>query len=88
MNPTRSSSVRLTVTWLHRGDRGAGGSDLLVAALAELSPRPDGRAYLLGESRAMVAVRPSVEALGIPIERMYVKGYWNLGRGSRQIPPA
>jgi NADPH-dependent ferric siderophore reductase len=74
------------VTWLHRGSLAAGGLTLFADALSALTPRPDGRAYLLGESRAMVALRPSIEALGITAERSYVKGYWNLGRGARRIP--
>jgi NADPH-dependent ferric siderophore reductase len=79
---------RAQVTWLHRGNESPGGVDLYRAALAELAVRADGRAYLLGESRAMVALRPSIEALGITSERAYVKGYWNLGRGSRRVPPS
>jgi NADPH-dependent ferric siderophore reductase len=74
------------VTWLHRGDEPPGGSAMFATALAAISPRSNGRAYLLGESRAMVALRPAIEALGIPADRAYVKGYWNLGRGARRIP--
>jgi NADPH-dependent ferric siderophore reductase len=77
------------VTWLHRLAEPPGGTALFanaLATLATLPPRSNGRAYLLGESRAMVALRPAVEALGIPADRSYVKGYWNLGRGARRIP--
>ena len=31
----------------------------------------------------MVALRPSIEALGIDAEHSYVKGYWNRGRLNR-----
>ncbi len=80
---------RADVTWLHRGTDSAGGSERLAAALASFT-HPDGlgRAYLLGESRAMVALRPAIEAHGISPENSFVKGYWNLGRGARRIPLA
>jgi NADPH-dependent ferric siderophore reductase len=45
---------------------------------------PDGaRAYLLGETRAMVALRALLEHRGLPHESIFVKGYWNLGRPDR-----
>jgi NADPH-dependent ferric siderophore reductase len=89
--PAASTKPDSSVTWLHRGDVGPGGFALVGAALSRLKdenrlPVGDGRAYLLGESRAMVALRPQLEALGIPADRSYVKGYWNLGRGERRIP--
>ncbi len=59
---------------------------MFAAALAQLPPRENGRAYLLGESRAMVALRPSIERLGIAPDHAYVKGYWNLGRAARRVP--
>jgi NADPH-dependent ferric siderophore reductase len=91
----RSDEIELggaDVTWLyrndelHRNNEPPGGSALFANALASIAPRSNGRAYLLGESRAMVALRPAVEALAIPADRSYVKGYWNLGRGARRIP--
>jgi NADPH-dependent ferric siderophore reductase len=72
-----------TVRWLYRGDADPGEPTRFAAALAELPPRADGRAYLLGESRAMVALRPAIEALGLTADRSYVKGYWNRGRLNR-----
>jgi NADPH-dependent ferric siderophore reductase len=78
---------RADTTWLHRGDADPGRVELLAAGLGKLSVPPgDGRAYLLGESRAVVALRPLVTALGVPDERIYLKGYWNLGRAGRGIP--
>lgn len=74
-------------TWLHRGGADPGRAELLAAGLGELGlPAGDGRAYLLGESRAVVALRPLVSALGVPEERIYFKGYWNIGRAGRGIP--
>ncbi len=42
-----------------------------------------GRAYLLGETRAMVALRALLEERGVPHDAIFVKGYWNLGRPDR-----
>ncbi|HEY3713882.1 MAG TPA: siderophore-interacting protein [Jatrophihabitantaceae bacterium] len=73
--------VDAEVRWLHRGDAPAGGSDLLGAALdAFPAPPGDGHGYLLGESRAVAALRPRLHALGLANDQLYVKGYWNLGR--------
>jgi NADPH-dependent ferric siderophore reductase len=71
------------VTWVHRGDAPAGGADLLTAALRDVAPPPGSRAYLMGESRAMIALRTLVEAAGVAHENVFVKGYWNLGRPDR-----
>jgi NADPH-dependent ferric siderophore reductase len=71
------------VEWVHRQQAAPGGAELLAAAL---HPRrlPDGaRAYLLGETRAMVALRALLEDRGLPHESIFVKGYWNLGRPDR-----
>ena len=67
--------------WVHRGDLAPGGSELLAAALEGVdlpgSAAGDGRAYLLGESRAVVTLRSVLAGRGLSPERMYVKGYWN-----------
>ena len=83
---TDEIELRAPTTWLHRNNEPPGGSALFAAALAQLPARENGRAYLLGESRAMVALRPSIERLGITPERAYVKGYWNVGRAGRRVP--
>ncbi len=73
--------VGMEPTWVHRDGDPPGHPDRLAAALAARHALPGtGRAYLFGESRAIVALRPHVEALGVPRERTYVKGYWNRGR--------
>ncbi len=73
--------------WVHRAGAPAGYPDLLAAALREVErPAGTGRAYLLGESRAVVALRPHVNDLGVPDDRIFLKGYWNLGRGERRVP--
>lgn len=74
----------LPVTWLHRGETAPGTPDVLGPALAAfaLSPGP-GRAYLMGETRAMVALRAVLEDRGIEHDSIFVKGYWNVGRPDR-----
>ena len=63
-----------------------GRPDLLSTGLAGLPPRPGiGHGYLLGESRAMVALRPRLRGLGLEDSAMYLKGYWNLGRLARPL---
>lgn len=76
--------VAADVHWVVREGAPAGGPDLLAHALENLEP-PAGiaRAYLMGETRAMVALRPLVEAKGVPHDAVFVKGYWNLGRPDR-----
>jgi len=71
------------VHWLHRGDATPGGVELLAAALAGIAPPAGARAYLMGESRAMIALRAVVEAAGLEHENVFVKGYWNVGRPDR-----
>ena len=74
----------LPVTWLHRGDTAPGGPDVLATALAGVDlPAGDGRAYLMGETRAMVALRALLEDRGVAHDSIFVKGYWNLGRPDR-----
>ncbi|MBV9592269.1 MAG: siderophore-interacting protein [Actinobacteria bacterium] len=77
--------IELGVTslrWLHRGKDEPGRPDRFAAALSAMtSLAPDGQAYLLGESRVVISLRPLIEALAIDPIRTYVKGYWNVGRG-------
>lgn len=69
--------------WVRRGDVAPGTAELLLAALAETALRPDAHAYLMGETRAMVAVRAALESRGVAHEAIFVKGYWNIGRPDR-----
>lgn len=72
------------VRWVHRGDRPPGSSELLAAALGELDePTGVGAGYLLGESRAVVALRPELARLGLEGPAVFLKGYWNVGRAAR-----
>ncbi|WP_375478133.1 siderophore-interacting protein [uncultured Jatrophihabitans sp.] len=73
--------VDADVRWLCRGDTPPGGAALLTAALRELELPPGaGRCYLLGETRAAIALRAVLEDMGVHHESIFVKGYWNLGR--------
>lgn len=71
-------AAELDVRWVHRDGRPGGGRDLLAAAIAD-APLPDGRgqAYLLGESRAVVALRAPLADRGITGSAVFLKGYWN-----------
>ena len=87
--------VRAETRWVHRGNNAPGGADLLAEALAgvagldepgEAAASAESRAthaYLLGETRAMVALRALLEQRGVAHEAIFVKGYWNLGRPDR-----
>jgi NADPH-dependent ferric siderophore reductase len=79
--PWTRAAGDLAVTWLHRGDTSPGTSDLFASAVGALAmPVGSARAYLLGESRAMVGLRPALARLGIEPGDTYLKGYWNRGR--------
>jgi NADPH-dependent ferric siderophore reductase len=72
--PLATASVR----WLARRGGPPGTPGLLTDALDTLvAPAGQGQAYLLGESRAMRAVREHLGAHGVTPERTFVKGYWN-----------
>jgi NADPH-dependent ferric siderophore reductase len=72
------------VHWVHRRGADIGTPNLLRTAIDAL-PTPPGRghAYLMGETRSMVALRSVLEARGVAHEAIFVKGYWNIGRPDR-----
>ena len=71
------------VHWVHRGARPPGTPELLLPALAEIGITGPIRAYLLGETRSMVALRAHLERRGVAHDSIFVKGYWNIGRPDR-----
>lgn len=81
--PEDESAVRADTRWVHRHDAPAGGSELLAGAVSTIEVARQTRAYLLGETRAMVALRALLEQRGVDHESIFVKGYWNLGRPDR-----
>src|SRR4051812_47782540 len=64
------------VHWTHRGAVPPGGHELLAAALGGVEVPPGARAYLMGESRAMVVLRRVLEDAGVDHDAIFVKGYW------------
>ena len=76
--------VAARVQWLHRGGQEPGTPDLLLPAVAALDlPAGRGAAYLMGETRSMVALRALLESRGLAHEAIFVKGYWNVARPDR-----
>lgn len=72
------------IRWVHRGGRGPGTPEPLLDALERfVLPAGEGRAYLMGETRSMVALRALVEDRGVPHDNVFVKGYWNVARPDR-----
>lgn len=77
-----ASAADVDVHWVHRDGRPGGHADLLTAALHELRcPSGPVQAYVLGESRAVVALNPALARLGVSRAQTFVKGYWNRPRG-------
>jgi NADPH-dependent ferric siderophore reductase len=76
------SPAEVDVRWVHRNGQPAGRPELLAGALRAIEA-VDGpaQAYVLGESRAVVALHPVLAELGIGRARTFVKGYWNRPRG-------
>ena len=67
------------VHWLPRNGRPPGQAEPLIDALAAVRPGVGpGFGYLLGESRAIVAVRDELARFGLNRSDVYAKGYWNL----------
>jgi NADPH-dependent ferric siderophore reductase len=75
--------VRGETTWVHRAGARPGDAELLSAALDQLDIPAHAHAYLMGETRAMVALRALLESRGVAHDAIFVKGYWNLGRPDR-----
>lgn len=77
--PVHAADVR----WVHRSGTASGHPELLAQALADV-PIADGvRGYLMGETRAMIALRSVLERRGVDHDAIFVKGYWNIGRPDR-----
>lgn len=72
------------VRWVHRAGADPGTPDLLVPAVCKIAwPDGAGHAYLMGETRSMVALRALLEQRGFAHEAIFVKGYWNIARPDR-----
>jgi NADPH-dependent ferric siderophore reductase len=78
-----AAAARTRLTWLHRLSRPAGDPAALAAEAAEVEFQPGtGQAYLLGEARAVLALREALEARGFPPDQMSPKAYWGRGRAN------
>ena len=77
--------IRADTRWVHRGSAAPGTPEVLTDAVAALTlPAAEGgHAYLMGETRTMVAVRALLEQRGLAHDDIFVKGYWNIGRPDR-----
>jgi NADPH-dependent ferric siderophore reductase len=75
--------IRADTTWVHRAGAPPGGAELLAAALDQVEIPAESHAYLMGETRAMVALRAVLEKRGVAHDAIFVKGYWNVGRPDR-----
>ena len=74
----------IDVRWLHRGSAAPGTSDLLDRAMETLVLPPEGRhLYLFGESRTVRRLRDIAGRRGVAAGEISAKGYWNLGRATR-----
>lgn len=69
--------------WVRRTGTAPGTPELLATALADVDVVPGTRGYLMGESRAMIALRADLEGRGVEHDAVFVKGYWNVGRPDR-----
>ena len=76
------TAAQVDVRWVHRDGAPTGRPDWLIAALAGIEPfSPPVQAYVLGESRTVVALAPALADLGVGRAETFVKGYWNRPRG-------
>jgi NADPH-dependent ferric siderophore reductase len=72
-------SARLTVRWLHRGDRAPGTSTVLEDTLrAERLPPGQGRIWIAGHTPTVRRIRAHLlDQRGVDRRALYVKGYWD-----------
>jgi NADPH-dependent ferric siderophore reductase len=77
------AAARTRISWLHRLGRPAGDPSALAAEAAEVElPAGNGRAYLLGEARVVLAMREVLASRGLADEQMSPKAYWGRGRAN------
>jgi NADPH-dependent ferric siderophore reductase len=75
--------ARTRVSWLHRLGAPAGEPGALAAEAAEVElPPGDGRAFLFGEARVVLALREVLESRGLSPEAIRPKAYWGRGRAN------
>ncbi|MGH3775836.1 MAG: siderophore-interacting protein [Pseudonocardiaceae bacterium] len=74
-----TGSARVTVCWLHRGDRAPGTSTALEDTLrAERLPPGQGRIWIAGHTPTVRRIRAHLlNERGVDRRALYVKGYWD-----------
>jgi NADPH-dependent ferric siderophore reductase len=83
--PIASRDVR----WVIRDSLPANTAHLLVSALGEVDlPGGEARAYLLGESQVVRALREPLEQRGLDRDRIFAKGYWRAAPTALLARPA
>jgi NADPH-dependent ferric siderophore reductase len=71
------------VKWLHRGDRPATSSDLLVEAVTSAALPPGrGHVYIAGEVEVVAAVQRAALGRGLAPEQVSPKAYWGRGKSN------
>jgi NADPH-dependent ferric siderophore reductase len=74
----------LDVRWVYRDGAPAGTTTLLDESLHDLSlPDGDRHAFVFGESRVVRRLRDALQARGLAPGELAAKGYWNVGRATR-----
>ncbi len=75
----------LDVRWVFRDGAPAGATQLLDESLhgLVLPPPGDRHAFVFGESRVVRRLRDQLQAGGLRAAEVSAKGYWNLGRATR-----
>lgn len=75
--------ARTRLSWLHRLGGRAGEPALLMAeATAVELPPGEGRAYLLGEAKVVLALRKILADRGMAEDQIAAKAYWGRGRAN------
>jgi len=75
------TEAELTLTWLPRGGVAPGQSRVLIEAVAAFTLPPGrGRAYTIGQTSVIRAVRQGLLARGMQKDQIGAEGYWRPDR--------
>ncbi|HET7667317.1 MAG TPA: siderophore-interacting protein [Mycobacterium sp.] len=76
--------AELDLRWLYRGTIGPGVATTLDEALASVKlPASDRHLFFFAESRIVRRLRDAASGRGVTASEISAKGYWNVGRASR-----
>ena len=77
--------AELDLRWLYRGTTSPGTGELLDQAMdSVVFPASDRHLFVFAESRAVRRLREAAWRRGVTAAEISAKGYWNLGRASRE----